>query len=205
MKSQFQQFQQQQQQQRQRMAQGKAWMDQQKLQQKMAAQSRTTSQSAVDQRFSQVEQEAARLRQKFAAGNLTQEALVDKLSELMVQDTSGTWWMVGTESGRWYRFDGKNWVPGTPPGRGLAGITASSGVAASPTSGGSFTKAVGTFILGLALSFGLFMFCGWASYNIIQTIDYDLASSASYVIAVVGGLVGLIITVRKAKQAARGY
>ncbi|MGD8603100.1 MAG: hypothetical protein PVF49_00875 [Anaerolineales bacterium] len=206
MKSQFQQFlqqqQKQQQQQQQRMAQGAAWMEQQKRQQQMAAQSGANSQKDVDQRFSRVEQEAALLRQQFAAGKLSEEALVNKLSELMVQDAGGTWWMVGTESGRWYRYDGKNWVPGLPPGRGAARFSPAAGV---PTKEGSKIKAFFTFIIGIMFTTIMFFMVGGGSYDIIRDIDYDLAEPVSYLIAAVVGLIGLIMTWRSTRKAARGY
>lgn len=206
MKSQWQQFQEQQQQQQQQRMKQAAWLDQQKQQQRqMAEQAGTQAKREVDQRFSQAEQEAARLRQQFAAGKLNQEALEAKLRELMVQDAGGTWWMVGTKSSRWFHHDGKNWVPGTPLGHGVGVVNTTEGFAPVSTRSGSKLKAFFIFVFGLIITAVLFFAAGSVSYNIISKIDYDLAKPASFLIAGAVALIGLIVTWRKAHRAARGY
>ncbi len=65
--------------------------------------------------FAEVEQVVAKLRQDLAAGRLTEEQFKARLRELMVQDEQGNWWMVGYETGEWYRHDGTDWVPDHPP------------------------------------------------------------------------------------------
>jgi hypothetical protein len=69
--------------------------------------------------FADVEREVARLRQEQAAGRLSEEEFKGRLRELMVQDAQGTWWMVGYETGEWYRHDGNDWVRADPPGHPL--------------------------------------------------------------------------------------
>jgi hypothetical protein len=32
----------------------------------------------------------------------------------MIQDDQGRWWMVGAASGKWYVYDGQNWIAGDP-------------------------------------------------------------------------------------------
>lgn len=63
-----------------------------------------------DERFAQVEAKAARLREDFGAGRLIEAQLKEKLTELMIQDNQGIWWMVGATSGEWYHHDGSNWI-----------------------------------------------------------------------------------------------
>lgn len=203
MKSQFQRFQQQQQQQRQRMAQGAAWQEQQKRQQQMAEQAGPAVQREVDQRFSQVEQEAARLRQQFAAGKLSDKALVKKLSELMVQDVSGTWWMVGTESGRWYRYDGKDWVPGIPPGRAAAGIGSAASVKIKPAGIRAKLTAFFNLIVGIFISVIWFVVAHAISYEFLLGTEYD-ADLYSFVIAVIVGSIPLIAVIRQNRKETRG-
>ena len=67
--------------------------------------------------FAEVEKKVAKLRQDLAAGRLTEEQFKARLRELMVEDEQGNWWMVGYETGEWYRHDGADWVPDQPPGR----------------------------------------------------------------------------------------
>jgi hypothetical protein len=67
--------------------------------------------------FPEVEREVAKLRQDLAASRLTEEQFKAHLREMMVEDEEGNWWMVGYETGEWYRHDGTDWVPNQPPGR----------------------------------------------------------------------------------------
>lgn len=91
-----------------------AWQQQQQETQNQNPPPDTTSREK-DQ-FVRVEQEVARLRQDMVAGRLTEEQFKARLKELMVRDEQGTWWMVGAETGNWYRHDATNWVQAIPPG-----------------------------------------------------------------------------------------
>ena len=48
-------------------------------------------------------------------GKLSDEKYHAAMAELMIQDQSGTYWMLGLESGDWYWFDGEDWLGGDPP------------------------------------------------------------------------------------------
>jgi hypothetical protein len=115
---------------------GYAWEQQKKKAKKKA---REEAEQAVSvpppakgtDRFSEVEAEMARLRQEMAAGRLTEAQFKERLKNLMVQDAQGTWWMIGLDTDQWYRYDGREWVPGVPPrlaapskGRSVAGAGA---------------------------------------------------------------------------------
>jgi hypothetical protein len=65
--------------------------------------------------FAEVERVVAKLRQDLATGRLTEDQFKTRLREMMVQDKRGDWWMVGYETGQWYRHDGTDWVPDQPP------------------------------------------------------------------------------------------
>jgi hypothetical protein len=64
-----------------------------------------------------VERKVNILRQRFQGGYITREQLQNELRGLMILDDEGHWWMIGMESNRWYYFDGRDWVPGIPPGQ----------------------------------------------------------------------------------------
>ena len=66
--------------------------------------------------FEEAERKIGVLRQRYQAGYLTREELQKELRNLMILDDEGHWWMLGLESNRWYYYDGRDWVPGTPPG-----------------------------------------------------------------------------------------
>jgi hypothetical protein len=50
-----------------------------------------------------------------AGGLLTEEECKAQMRDLMVEDANGNWWMVGYETGEWYRHDGTDWVRADPP------------------------------------------------------------------------------------------
>lgn len=71
------------------------------------------------QRFREVEQSVQALRQQFADGRITRSQLESELRRLMVLDDQGRWWTLGVDSSRWYRYDGREWIPDTPPQTGV--------------------------------------------------------------------------------------
>lgn len=65
--------------------------------------------------FQEVESQAAVLRQQVAQGLISEAHCRARMRELMLQDPHGNWWMVGYESGSWFRHDGRDWVRADPP------------------------------------------------------------------------------------------
>jgi len=66
------------------------------------------------EKFRAVEDSYYTLRGQFDTGRITQQQFEEKLHELMVQDASGRYWMLGADSGNWYFYDGVRWVEGDP-------------------------------------------------------------------------------------------
>jgi hypothetical protein len=125
---------------------GGAWLDWKRRQEEKKIRSQEPvepslrpSQRQVADRFAQVEAEAAKLRQEWAAGRMTDSQLMKRLAALMVQDAQGVWWAVGVQTGEWYRYDGREWVRATPPRLATAGAPQPTGsvaaaLAVSPSS-----------------------------------------------------------------------
>ena len=65
--------------------------------------------------FTNLEQQLRVLRERYSRGELTTEAYQQAVQALTVQDASGTTWWLGGEPGAWQRWDGRQWVPDTPP------------------------------------------------------------------------------------------
>ncbi len=70
------------------------------------------------EKFRAVEQQVATLRQQYAQGQITRSQLETQLREHVVMDEQGRWWTIGVDSNRWYRYDGREWIPDTPPQTG---------------------------------------------------------------------------------------
>ena len=64
--------------------------------------------------FADVERQVEVLRRQVAGGLLTEEDCKARMRDLMVEDSEGNWWMVGYETGEWYRHDGTGWVQAVP-------------------------------------------------------------------------------------------
>jgi hypothetical protein len=80
-----------------------------------ARQSWTPTGAGIQDPFARVEAEVTLLRGELNVGRLNKEQFKDKLKDLMMQDKQGTWWMMGVESGEWYRREGADWVRSDPP------------------------------------------------------------------------------------------
>lgn len=93
------------------------------------------------ERFRDVERKVQALRRRYAAGGMTRDQLKEELRRLMILDNDQTWWMIGLETDRWYRYNGREWVLATPPGMAAPASAPSptSGSAASAPSAGANT------------------------------------------------------------------
>lgn len=69
----------------------------------------------IDARFKSAENNFLRLRRLFLKGELTREEFAQALRELRLMDEEGRCWMIGARTGRWYYYDGKNWIQSVPP------------------------------------------------------------------------------------------
>lgn len=76
---------------------------------------------ALARRFQETEARVRELRARYQSGELDRESLEDELRRLMVLDDENTWWMMGVETDRWYRFQGNEWEPAAPPALRFAG------------------------------------------------------------------------------------
>jgi len=69
----------------------------------------------MDDRFRNIEDAFSRMKRKFRGGEITQREFIDSLKQLRIKDDEGRFWMIGAQSGKWYYFDGKDWIQSAPP------------------------------------------------------------------------------------------
>ncbi|MBC7364144.1 MAG: zinc ribbon domain-containing protein [Candidatus Aminicenantes bacterium] len=69
----------------------------------------------IELRFREVEKDFSRLKRQFLRGELTREQFAQALRELRLLDEQGRCWMIGAQTGKWYYYDGKNWIQSVPP------------------------------------------------------------------------------------------
>ncbi|HVO41871.1 MAG TPA: transglycosylase domain-containing protein, partial [Aggregatilineales bacterium] len=84
----------------------------------------------LPQRYVDVEQAVQALRRRYAVGRISRDQLQAELRKLMILDDDGHWWMIGLETDRWYKYDGRDWQPAEPAGRSASGGHAPTGRAA---------------------------------------------------------------------------
>ena len=80
------------------------------------------------EKFRVVEHQVAQLRQQYAQGQITRSQLETQLREHVVMDEQGRWWTIGVDSNRWYRYDGREWIPDTPPQTGSVAAVGGEGI-----------------------------------------------------------------------------
>lgn len=69
----------------------------------------------MDKQFRDVEATFNELKRQFRFGEISQREFIDRLKQLRIKDPKGRFWMIGAQSGRWYVFEGKDWVKAEPP------------------------------------------------------------------------------------------
>jgi hypothetical protein len=67
-----------------------------------------------ERKFKETEAKYRKLKEKHAKGEISTEEVKTELKQLMVQDETGTYWMLGGKSGKWYRHDGAQWQETDP-------------------------------------------------------------------------------------------
>jgi hypothetical protein len=69
----------------------------------------------VERRFKIAEDDFSRLRKMFIRGEISREQFAESLRQIRLIDDEGKCWMIGAQTGKWYYYDGKNWIKSEPP------------------------------------------------------------------------------------------
>jgi ribosomal protein L40E len=69
----------------------------------------------MDTQFKDIEQAFADLKKKFQAGEISRQEFIEEMKKLRLKDDQGRFWMIGAQSGKWYYFEGKDWIQSEPP------------------------------------------------------------------------------------------
>jgi hypothetical protein len=69
----------------------------------------------MENTFSGVIEAFNTLKTKFQAGDISRQEFIDEMKKLRIKDDQGRFWMIGAQTGKWYFFDGKDWVQADPP------------------------------------------------------------------------------------------
>jgi hypothetical protein len=74
--------------------------------------------------FNEARSKYTQLKQQFDQGKIDAQEFERQANDLTVKAPNGDSWQIGVKTGRWYRFDGQQWVEGIPP-RGTPEVMAS--------------------------------------------------------------------------------
>jgi len=69
----------------------------------------------MQKKFNEVEAEFKRLKKRFELRKISDREFKDRLKKLRLNDQTGKCWTIGARTGKWYYFDGKNWIEAKPP------------------------------------------------------------------------------------------
>lgn len=69
-------------------------------------------------RFRAVEASFYQLSKQFKRGDLSRDQYAEALKKLRLVDEEGRCWMIGAQTGRWYYYDGRQWIQSEPPENG---------------------------------------------------------------------------------------
>ncbi len=65
--------------------------------------------------FKAVELSFSRLKKQYHRGEISREQFAESLKKLRLLDNEGRCWMLGAQTGRWYYYDGQQWIQSAPP------------------------------------------------------------------------------------------
>src|SRR4030065_634369 len=65
--------------------------------------------------FKDTERAFQSLRRQFRGKEISRREFIDRLKKRRLRDSLGRFWMIGAQSGKWYFFDGRDWVVSDPP------------------------------------------------------------------------------------------
>ena len=69
----------------------------------------------MEERFKKIESEFNQLRKDYQKEKITEREFKDRLKQLRLTDKNGRCWTIGAKTGKWYYYDGTDWMEADPP------------------------------------------------------------------------------------------
>ncbi len=69
----------------------------------------------MQERFKKIEEEFLQLRKDYKKQKISERDFKDRLKQLRITDKNGRCWTIGAKTGKWYYYNGKEWVEASPP------------------------------------------------------------------------------------------
>jgi hypothetical protein len=65
--------------------------------------------------YKEIEEAFEEIKKQFHKGQVSRQEFIDQMKKLRIKDDKGRFWMIGAQTGKWYFFDGKDWIQSDPP------------------------------------------------------------------------------------------
>jgi len=69
----------------------------------------------MEDQFKEVEESFELLKDEYKQRIISKEEYIERLRRLRLKDGKGRYWMIGVKTGKWYYYDGKDWIQSDPP------------------------------------------------------------------------------------------
>lgn len=69
----------------------------------------------ADLSFDEVQASFDALKKKLQDGEISRQSFIEEIKKLRLKDEQGRFWTIGIQTGKWYFFDGKDWLQADPP------------------------------------------------------------------------------------------
>lgn len=66
------------------------------------------------EKFRDIEEKYRNLKERFEKNEISSEELKVSLKKMMIRDDEGNYWIIGSNTGKWYVYDGTDWKEKTP-------------------------------------------------------------------------------------------
>ncbi len=67
--------------------------------------------------FDGVQSAFDQLKKRLQNGEISRQSFIEDIKKLRLKDDQGRFWTIGLQTGKWYYFDGKDWLQAEPPGQ----------------------------------------------------------------------------------------
>ncbi len=72
----------------------------------------------MNDRFRGVKADFDRMTIRFRGGEISRREYIEGLKQMRFKDEEGRFWMIGAQTGKWYYFDGTDWIQSSLPSLG---------------------------------------------------------------------------------------
>ncbi|MBN1940486.1 MAG: hypothetical protein JW843_12935, partial [Candidatus Aminicenantes bacterium] len=81
----------------------------------LQASDQPVNETKADLTFDNVQTAFDELKMLLQKGEISRQSFIEEIKKLRLKDDQGRFWTIGLKTGKWYYFDGKDWLQAEPP------------------------------------------------------------------------------------------